>query len=97
MAGEDKEVLANHVAINLPTFWTKNPRSWFVSVEAQFQRAKITQEETRYWHILAVLPCEVIDSIHSITKNPGKQPYTSLKNKLLGTYTLSAWQAQPGR
>jgi len=93
MAGDDEEVLVNHVAIKLPTFWTKNPRSWFVSVEAQFQRAKITQEETRYWHVLAVLPCEVIDSIHSITENPGEQPYTALKNKLLGTYTPSAWKA----
>lgn len=90
---EDEAASASHVAVKLPTFWSKNPRSWFVSVEAQFMRAKITQEETRYWHVLSVLPCEVVDTIHAITENPGDTPYTALKNKLLGTFTPSKWQS----
>ena len=73
------------MAVKLPTFWHKNPRSWFVSVEATFRRAKITQEETRFDHVLAVLPMEVIDTIHSIVDNPGDAPYSTLKEKLLGT------------
>ena len=93
MSGDRDAASASHVAVKLPTFWHKNPRSWFVSVEATFWRAKITQEETRFDHVLAVLPMEVIDTIHSIVDNPGDAPYSTLKEKLLGTYTPSPWQA----
>lgn len=89
----EEEAAASHVAIKLPAFWQKNPRTWFVAVEAQFQRAKITQEETRYYHVLSVLPCEVIDTIFSVTEDPGDTPYTTLKEKLLGSFTPSTHQA----
>lgn len=93
MAGDDNNVAgANHVAVKMPTFWPKNPRSWFISVEAQFHKAKITQDDTKYWHVLAALPCEVIDSIHSVTELDTPS-YTALKEKLLGSYSPSSWQA----
>lgn len=89
----EAEAQATHVAVKLPQFWAKNPRTWFVQVEATFRRAKITQESTRFDYVLENLPPEVVDTIHAIVDDPGEDPYTRVKAKLLGTYSTSKHQA----
>lgn len=84
---------ANAVAVKLPTFWPQKPRSWFIPVEAQFRRAGITQEQTMFDHVLAVLDPETCDRISDVAEDPGETPYTTLKERLLSSFTLSPWQS----
>jgi|LakMenEpi03Aug12_release.lakeMendotaPanAssembly.Ray.scaffolds.fasta_scaffold4999857_1 hypothetical protein len=42
--------VAAHVAVKLPYFWVKDPKMWFAQAEAQFRRARITVEGTKYDH-----------------------------------------------
>lgn len=54
------------VAIKLPNFWVKMPEGWFARAESQFRRAAITVEETKYDHVMSVLPEEVIADIYDV-------------------------------
>lgn len=83
----------NAVAVKLPAFWPQKPRSWFIPVEAQFRRANITQEQTKFDHVLAVLDPETCDRISDVAENPGETPYTTLKERLLSSFSLSPWQS----
>ena len=89
----EQEATANVNAVKLPAFWPQKPRSWFIPVEAQFRRAGITQETTKFDHVLAVLDPETCDRISDVAENPGDTPYTTLKERLLKSFSLSPWQA----
>lgn len=71
------------VAIKLPQFWPKFPVGWFVRAEGMFRRSHpvITAEETKYDHVLAVLPEETIMSVYDVIENNTKyaQQYPSLR------------------
>ena len=43
--------------VKLPDFWQHNPRPWFQHIEAQFQLRGITQDTTKYFHVVAALEC----------------------------------------
>ena len=50
----------NAVAIKLPTFWAQQPKVWFLQAEAQFHIRKITDDTTKYYHVVAALDQENI-------------------------------------
>ena len=81
------------LAMKLPALWPQKPPSWFIPVKAQFKRAGITQESTKFDHVLAVLDFEMCDRISDVAVNPGETPYTTLKERLLSSFSLSPWQA----
>jgi hypothetical protein len=39
----------------LPPLWNTKPELWFAIAEAKFNLASITQEKTKYHHVLTVL------------------------------------------
>ena len=81
MAEDKPEVLA--VAVKLPTFWPKDPESWFFQAEAQFRIRNITEEDTKYWHVVSVLDQETACKVRHFLRNPpDKDKYTALKDKL---------------
>ena len=45
----------NTVLLKLPTFWTSQPEVWFVQTEAQFNLRCITNDDTKYFYVLAAL------------------------------------------
>ncbi|XP_064470097.1 uncharacterized protein LOC135384843 [Ornithodoros turicata] len=55
-----------HIAVRLPPFWHRSPFIWFQQVEAQFLLAGITNQLTRYRHIVASLPPEVAMDISDV-------------------------------
>jgi len=48
-----------HVSVKLLPFYKKSPSTWFRQMESQFHLAKITNDETKFHHILAALPEEI--------------------------------------
>jgi HEPN domain-containing protein len=87
-----------HVAVKLPEFWVKDPKMWFSQAEAQFRRARITQETTMYDYVLMKLPQDVVMSVRAlisaIEADPVKQEasYTLLKEALMGSFGMTKWQ-----
>jgi hypothetical protein len=79
------------IAIKMPPFWRKNVRVWFLQVETQFARAKITREETKYSHVVESLDPEIIDQMFDYFAKPvPENAYSELKKKILREFEDSA-------
>lgn len=97
MGGEDDKELpptssaASHaVTVKLPPFWPQQPRVWFAQAEAQFELKGITQEGTRYCHLVSALDQEVAARVVDfLTAPPTSARYSLLKDRLLSTFSLS--------
>ncbi|KAK4882036.1 hypothetical protein RN001_005355 [Aquatica leii] len=82
-------------AISLPPFWPNRTELWFATAEARFDLAhpKITQETTKFSHVLTVLSPEIADEVADlITKPDAVQPYTKLKQAVINRTALSESQ-----
>jgi hypothetical protein len=76
--------------IKLPDFWQHNPRPWFQHIEAQFQLRGITQDVTKYFHVVAALDASTTARAMALLEAPpadGK--YDALKTFLLSLFELS--------
>ena len=81
---------ADAVAIKLPSFWTSSPTAWFAQTEAQFAIRGITQDDTKYYHVVAALDNETATrAIPIISSPPEINKYISLKSFLISAYDLS--------
>lgn len=79
----------------LPQFWGSKPELWFQMAEAKFNIAspKVTKEETRFYHVLTVLPPEIATEVSDIiTKPHPNAPYTHLKEEIIRRTSLSETQ-----
>ena len=80
----------NAVALKLPTFWTSQPRVWFLQAEAQFAIRKITADETKYYHVLAALDQDTAARLLDLIESPpSANKYQTLKERLVDTFGLS--------
>ena len=78
------------IAIKLPQIWEKNVASWFVIVESQFINSRITNDNTKYHHIIASLNESIVSKcIHIITNSPSEGKYDYLKQNLIRLLELS--------
>ena len=78
------------VALKLPPFWSADPQVWFAQVESQFFTRKITNQDTKFHHIVACLPPEVAVDIRDLIINkPPDNAYDELKNTLIKRTTAS--------
>ena len=79
--------------LKLPEFWSKEPALWFVTAEGQFATKGITAEDTKRAHVVAALPVEVASRVKDELLTPDTAaPYSSLKKRLLGTFTMNSYQ-----
>jgi len=58
-----KIVPLSHVAVKSIPFSTKHPETWFRQMESQFHLARVSSKITKYHHVVAALPEEVIYNI----------------------------------
>lgn len=76
------------VMLHLPSFWTKNPRVWFLQIEAQFQLRRISSQSSRYLHVVSCLPSEIADELSDVLARPPEEnPYDHLKETILNRKT----------
>lgn len=81
---------SNAVAIKLPVFWTNQPQVWFAQSEAQFAIRGITNDETKFYHVVAALDQHTATRVVGLLENPpAVDKYYALKTTLLSTYGLT--------
>ncbi|XP_063831757.1 uncharacterized protein LOC135080964 [Ostrinia nubilalis] len=81
------------VSVKLPPFWADKPTTWFGLVEAQFHIAGITQDITKYSHVISMLDTRVADEIEDIIASPPKEnKYECLKAELTKRLSTSREQ-----
>ncbi|XP_062557793.1 uncharacterized protein LOC134222649 [Armigeres subalbatus] len=82
--------LAAAVSVKLPDFWKNDPNMWFAQAEAQFHLARITQDETKFWHIVARIDQSVICHISDLVNSPPMiNKYQAVKDRLIARFALS--------
>ena len=78
------------IALKLPPFWSADPQVWFAQIESQFVTRKITNQDTKFHHIVASLAPEVaVDVRDLIIHKPANDAYDELKDKLISRTTAS--------
>lgn len=79
---------SNAVTLKLPEFWTENPAIWFVQAEAQFALRGITNDDTKYHHVVSALPDRAAARIADLFADPLSEGtrYNFLKDRLLRTF-----------
>ncbi|KAJ8914193.1 hypothetical protein NQ315_015966 [Exocentrus adspersus] len=76
--------MPDNAQLEIPPFWQKNPARWFSQVEAQFALSKITQDETKYYHIVANLEPHIAEEVGDIIDSPPAQgKYEKIKKELI--------------
>ena len=98
------------VKVKPPPFLSNNPKTWFAVLEAQFQLAKITQDETRFYHAVAALPVHVLTDVVGdiVDGSYTLGDYGRLKSRLVSAFTESeasrlaartrkSWETAPPR
>ena len=79
--------LVTAVALKLPTFWHKDSEFWFLQAESQFDLAGITQETTKFHHVVRTLDSDTARQVRQAIRNPTQgREYTELKRALIAAY-----------
>ena len=58
------------VSLKLPIFWSAGPSAWFAQVESQFALRGVTQDDTKYHHVVASLDNSTAQRALSILASP---------------------------
>jgi hypothetical protein len=78
--------------VKLPTFWKARPE-WFVYGEIKFRLKNVDDEQEQSDHLLAALSEEVLAQAMDVMEYlPEDMPYSTLKEQLLETHTLSNFE-----
>ncbi|GFR80137.1 condensin complex subunit 3 [Elysia marginata] len=78
------------IKLKLPTFWVTSPLAWFAQAEAQFALRNITQDETKYFHVLAALDTNTATrALSLLTAPPPSNKYGALKEFLISAFGLT--------
>ena len=48
-------IMVDAVTVKLPAVWTTSATAWFAQVEAKYAIGKITEDDTKYYHVVAAL------------------------------------------
>ena len=74
----------HHVSVKPPPFMETAVRGWFAILDAQFHIARITNDQTKFYHVLSSLPPETIARIPQDVL--AKKEFDSLKESVTDTY-----------
>ena len=91
VAGANPTAPAVHgVMLKLPPFWPADPELWIAQVEAQFRTRGITQDGTKYDHVVGSLSPDTAMEIREVLLRPPEEnKYDCLKAALLRRHELS--------
>lgn len=82
-----------HISVKIPPFWPDKPTLWFAQLDAQFALAKISSDETKFYHAISVLECRYASEVEDIiVKPPTSDKYETLRREL--TSRLSSSRAE---
>ena len=88
----EKDQVAS-VAIKIPLPWLNDMKMWLHVVDSQFMTRGITQEITKFHHVVAALTPDLASRLrHIIFNPPAENPYTGLCKEIIKQTSLSDQQ-----
>lgn len=92
-AGTENDCVSQHVCkvgVRISPFWPQEPALWFSQIEAQFVLAGITNDTTKFYHVIAQLDQQYASEVRDIiTSPPADDKYIKLKTELINRLTDS--------
>ncbi|XP_071454441.1 uncharacterized protein [Hetaerina americana] len=83
----------SRVTIRIPPFWPDRPALWFAQVEVQFSLAGITNEVTKFSHVVAQLDSNHAQEVEDVIINPpAENPFQRIKEELIQRLSVSQEQ-----
>ena len=74
----------------LPQFFRKDPRLWFVQVEATFRTSRITAQSTMADYVIPCIDSEAISAVADIIADSNSlNKYDAIKERLISTFAIS--------
>lgn len=93
MTETQTEPSVSKIGMKMPIFSPLNVRLYFAQLEANFSIANISNEETKYSHLIASIDAQhltyVSDIVYSPLPPPKENPYAVLKEKLIEQFEHS--------
>ena len=84
-----EERTAAAVSVKLLPFWPEKAGFWFTIVEANFVTGRITDEKTKFYHVVRQLNSDTAGHLMDIIENPPEaEPFKALKKCLLNHLNL---------
>ena len=81
------------VSLMLPSFRTSTPTTWFAQVEAHFIVRNITNNDTKYYYVVAALDPSTANRAKSLlAAPPTSNKYDAIKKLLTSAYELSNYE-----
>lgn len=87
-AAAGSESTISHVSVKLPPFWHSNCEYWIRQCTVQFKMRKITNQETMFFHCVAVMDESTSIHCQDLILNPGLTPFDDLCKILKRVYGL---------
>jgi len=82
--------MVNRVTIKPPPFWKGDPAIWFAQIEAQFALSGITNDTTKYFHVISAVDTGILSQVADIIQTPpATEKYDTLKTRLIDISTDS--------
>lgn len=83
------------VTVQKIAFWAANPAAWFRVIETQFVAGRITDEVTRFNHVISMLDAETINKCMDILETiPNSNPYTDFRDRVIARLSASEQSLQ---
>lgn len=80
----------SHVAVKIPPLWKSNIKLWFIQLESNFELAKITNDATKYNHLITAIDPETLTAVSDILFSPPEtNKYETLKERLIAEFSAS--------
>lgn len=81
----------SHVGIKIGPFWKRDPSLWFNQIEAQFSLARITADDTKFFHVASKIDTEILECCADIIRDPPTDgtKYDSIKARIIAEYAPS--------
>ncbi|KAF8783545.1 hypothetical protein HNY73_013694 [Argiope bruennichi] len=84
------ESQVSNLSVKIPPLWRNNIKLWFIQAESNFALAKITNDLTKYNHLIATIDPETLSAIADILLTPSDtNKYDALKTRLIAEFSAS--------
>ncbi|KAF8791382.1 hypothetical protein HNY73_006260 [Argiope bruennichi] len=84
------ESQVSHLSVKIPPLWKNNIKLLFIQVESNFALAKITNDLTKYNHLIATIDPETLSAVADIVlAPPDTNKYDALKARLTAEFSAS--------
>lgn len=78
------------VSVKLSEFWKNDPAMWFAQAEAQFALCRVTEDITKFYHIIAKVDSTVLSHVSDLVSNPPRvDKYEAIKQRLVSRFQMS--------